>query len=850
MSAANDLRYALRLLARSPIFTLTSVLSLSLGIAATAAIFCLGDALLLRPRVGVSNPESLVDVGRTTGGSGLDNFGYPLFERFRDQSTLLEGISATQWTPNVMALGDASSSERVFALLVSNNYFEVVGTRMAAGRFFLPEEDRTAGTHPVVVLSHDLWTRRFGGDMGLIGQTIRLNNLPYTVIGVAEPGFTGTTFIGTDMWLPMAMDAHVRAADTSLREVHRAVWMTSVGRLKPGVTAQQASQELDAIMKNYLREQNDSRIDTWGIAVAQSARVPAGIAGPVVGFVGVLAALTALVLLIACSNVAAMLLARALERRREVATRLAIGASRGRILGQLLFEGLTLALIAGAVSIPITATLVSLLSSWQPSLPVPIALELQINPRVMAFAFLLATTTSVLFGLLPALQATRFAVAPALHGHGSTSDRRRAWLRQGLVAAQVAMALLLLVSAGLFLRSLQEAATTDLGFTVANVDTLQINMRVGGYQSDAEGIRAIEGLTERFRAIPGATAVGASRMVPLFSGRLGLGGLRAPGYVGPDGTDRVQADWDTVTPGYFDALEVRIVQGRGFDDRDREGALPVAMINETMAARLWPSVNPIGRQLIQQVSPSEERTLQVVGITRPAKSASITESAQNFIYVPLAQQFMSDVTFFVRHASGGSSLASASSGASAPSRRAGTPSSGAGLQPGRSGSRLAELRQAVIAFNPNLPVIHTQTLEQATTLALLPQRLAAWIASSVGTIGLLLAALGLYGITAFSVAQRAREIALRMALGATRTSVLSLVLRQAARLALVGTTIGMALAAGVTQLIEGLLVGVGGIDPLAFGAATILLMVVLLAATWLPARRAAGMDPMRALRAE
>ncbi|HUE89932.1 MAG TPA: ABC transporter permease [Vicinamibacterales bacterium] len=825
MPATSDFRYSLRLLARSPIFAITSILSLAIGIAATAAIFSLGDALLLRPRVGVSNPETLVDVGRTTGGSGLDNFGYPLFERLREQSTTLESLSATQWTPNVMALGDASSSERAFAMLVSSNYFEVVGTRAAAGRFFLPEEDRTAGTHPVVVLSHDLWLRRFGGDASLIGQTIRLNNLPYTVIGIAEPGFTGTTFLGTDMWVPMAMDAHVRASDTSLRETHRAVWMTSIGRLRPGATVEQARHELDAIMKSYLREQNDPRIETWGIAIARSARVPAGIAGPVVGFVGVLGALTALVLLIACSNVAAMLLARALERRREVATRLAIGASRRRILGQLLLEGLMLALIAGVVSIPIVAALVNLLSSFQPSLPVTIALELQINPRVMAFAFLLATVTSVVFGLLPALQATRFEVAPALHGHGSTTDRRRSWLRQGLVAAQVAMALLLLVAAGLFLRSLQEAATTDLGFTVANVDTIQINTRVGGYQTDADGLRAIEGLTERFRAVPGITAVGASRMIPLFSGRLGLGGLRAPGYVGPDGSDRVQADWDTVTPGYFDALQVRIVQGRGFDERDREGSAPVAMINETMAARLWPGQDPIGRQLIQQVSQTEERALQIVGITRTAKSASISESPQNFIYVPIAQQFMAEVTFFVRHA-------------------------GSGMGPGGSGSRLAELRQAVVAFDPNLPVIYAQTLEQATTMALLPQRLAAWIATSVGTIGLLLAALGLYGITAFTVAQRSREIALRMALGATRESVLSLVLGQAGRLALVGAAIGLALAAGVSQLLAGLLVGVGSIDPFAFGVATSLLLLVLLVATWTPARRAAGMDPMRALRAE
>jgi predicted permease len=571
-------------------------------------------------------------------------------------------------------------------------------------------------------------------------------------------------------------------------------------------------------MKGYLRDRNDARLERWGVAVVPSARVPGAISKPVMGFIAVLGTLTTIVLLIACSNVAAMLLARALERRREVATRLAIGASRGRILTQLLLEGLTLALAAGAVSIPVTAALVRTLVAFQPSLPVPIALDLHVDPRVMLFAFLLAAVTSVAFGLLPALQATRFEVAPALHGHGATADRRRAWLRQGLVAAQVALALLLLVAAGLFMRSLQEAATTDVGFTVARVDTLQIDTRIGGYRTNADGMRVIDDLSDRFRTVPGVTAVGASRMVPLFSGRLGLGGLRAPGYVGPDGTDRVEADWDSVSPGYFDALEIAVTRGRAFDARDREGATFVAMINETMAERLWPGQDPVGRQLIQQTSGAEGRPLQIIGITEPTKSASISETPQNFIYVPLAQQYLSDVTFFVRRAD--------------------------------DNSRLADLRRAVVAYDPNLPVIHTQTLEQATTLALLPQRLAAWIAGSVGTIGLLLAALGLYGLTAFSVAQRAREIALRMALGATQRSVLSLVLRQAGGLALVGTGIGLALAVGVSQLLESLLVGIGAVDPLAFSVATLLMLGVLLIATWAPARRAAAMDPMRALRAE
>ena len=818
MPFLSDFRHGLRLLVRSPIFTITSVCSLAIGIAATAAIFSLTDAVLLRPRAGVANADTLVEIGRSTGGSGLDNFGYPLFRALRDRTTTLEGISAMQLAPNVMALGDAASSERVFASLVSGNYFDVVGTRTAAGRFFAPDEDRTAGTHPVVVLAHQIWTRRFSGDPNIVGRTIRLNNLPFTVIGVAEPGFIGTTFIGTDMWIPMAMDAHVRAADTSLLEQNRAVWMTAIGRLKPGVTIQQARAELSAIMKNFMREHNDSRIERWDIAVAPSRRVPAAAATAVLGFIGVLGALTIIVLLIACSNVAAMLLARALERRREVATRLAIGASRSRIVLQLLLEGLTLALLAGAVSVPMTAAVRALLTSFLPNVPVPLGLELRLDPRVIAFAFVLSALTAIAFAILPAIHGTRFALAAALHGQYATGDRRRAWLRQGLVIAQVAMALLLLVAAGLFMRSLQEAANTDLGFTVTNVDTLQIDTRIAGYRTDADGMRAIEALTERFYSVPGVTSVGAGRMVPLFSGRFSLGALRVPGYKSPEGNDRVEADWDTVSTGYFDALQVRITEGRAFDARDREGSPPVAIINETMAAQLWPGESAIGRQIVHRVSDKEERTMQIVGVAYPAKNGQISDTARNFIYVPLAQRFMSEVTFFVRRE---------------------------GVE-----SRIQDLRAAVTAFDPNLPVIYTQTLEQATTMALLPQRLAAWMAGGVGTIGLLLAALGLYGLAAFSVAQRAREIAVRMALGATRESVLTMVLRQSGKLALIGAVVGVLLSIGVAQLLASLLVGVGTVDPLAFGIATLLLAGVLLAATWVPARRAAGMDPMRALRAE
>lgn len=818
MTSAADIRYALRLLGRSPIFTITAVLSLAAGIAGTSAIFSLTDALLLRPRPGVADPGRLIDIGRATNGEGLDNFGYPLFEAMRDGTTTLQGIAAHQLSPNVVSLGDANISERVFASLVSGNYFQVVGTRPAAGRFFLPEEDSTPDTHPVVVLSHEFWLRRFGGRQEIIGESIRLNSRPYTVVGVAEPGFTGTTFVGADLWVPMAMDAHVRARSTSLRNEHRAVWMTAVGRLSAGATLAQARQELDAIMKRYLESRGDDRLARWSVAVAQSARVPAPILAPVSGFIGVLAALTLLVLLIACTNVAGMLLARGLDRRREFATRLAVGASRRRLVVQLLVEGLTLALVAGAASIPLTYFLVGLLASFRPDLPFPVALDLRVDPRVQAFAFALAALASIAFALLPAVQSTRVDVARALHGATATTDRARAWLRQGLVATQVAVALVLLVAAGLFLRSLQEAAHVDIGFNPQGVDTLHIDTSIGGYPDEAEALRAIDTLMERFRLIPGVTHVAASRMVPLQGGGLGLGGLRAPGYTGPDGTDQIGADWDTVTADYFSTLQMPIVSGRAFAPQDRAGAPLVAIVNETLAGRVWPGQDPVGRTLMQRAGPGDERALTVVGVARNGKYRMVSDGPRNFIYVPLAQQFMSDVAFYVRR--------------------------------DPEASRITELRRAVVAFNPLLPVIRTETLEQATTLALLPQRLAAWIAGSVGTIGVFLAALGLYGLMAFSVSQRRREIAIRLAVGAAPRSVLWLVLRRAAVLAGVGAAIGLAIAAGVSAVLRSLLIGLGPADPLAFGGALVLLAVVMLVSAWTPARRASRMDPVTALRAE
>ncbi len=527
--------------------------------------------------------------------------------------------------------------------------------------------------------------------------------------------------------------------------------------------------------------------------------------------------LTGLVLLIACSNVAGILLVRAIERRREIATRLALGATRGRILRQLLIEGLILAFAAGLASLPLAGALVGLLASFQPTLPVPIPLDLRIDPRVAAFAMLLSSLCAVLFALVPALRASRVSLAPTLHGAHTTADRKRSWLRQGLLAAQVAMALLLLISAGLFIRSLQRAASIDSGFNVRNVDTLQIDTHLAGYRTDAEGLEAVDGLLAQFASMPGVTAVAASRMVPLQGGGMGLGPLHVPGRVGQNGSDHIEADWDVVSPGYFSTMELRIVQGRAFTRQDRAGAPRVAIVNERMASDAWPGQDPIGKRL-KHGDGADAQMLEIVGVARNAKYRAINEAPRNFIYVPMAQQFRSEVTFYAR--------------------RAGPE------------SRINEMRQVVLGFNPLLPVIHTQTLDVATTLSLLPQTIAAWVASSVGTIGLLLAAFGLYGMTAFSVAQRAREIAIRIALGSSSEGVVWLILRQAARLGVIGGAIGVALAVVCSLLLRSLLIDIAAVDPPAFGAAVVLLTAVMLTAAAVPARRATRMDPMRALRSE
>ena len=813
---ATDLRHAVRLLGRSPVFTLTSILSLALGIGSAATIFSLTDALLFAPTAGVRDAAQLIDIGRADEGSGFDNMSHPAYKYLREHSQTTE-VAAVDFGGGPMSLRTAGSSEQVVGTQVSANYFDVLGTRPALGRFFRADEDQVPGERPVVVLSHAMWTKRFNSDPAILDNPIRLNNREFSVVGVAEPGFQGSSMIGTDLWVPFAMVQVVRGEPNANRlNEARGAWHVAIGRMKPGVEIGQAKAELNTVMSAFKKAEPAAN-QRHTINVAKMGRIPGPVRTPFLAFIGFLFALTGALLAIACSNVAGLLLARAATRRREMATRLAVGASRGELIRQLLTETMVLFVVAAAASVPLTYSLVSWLAGSLPALPVILNLDFGVNIRVLAFAFGIALLTGVIFGLAPARHALGADLAPMLHGANATTDRRRFRLRNSLVTAQVALSLMLVVTALLFLRSLEKAADTDPGFATANIQIAGVDVSISGYR-EQQAVALADRFLERLRGIAGVESAAHARMIPLQGSGFGLGSLRVDGAAGPRSDGRFDSDWDVVSPGYFETIQMPIVEGRAFNANDRAGAPRVAIINQTFARQAWPGQSAIGRTLMQRISENEERALQVIGIARDAKYRYISSDRAPFIYVPMAQQPQAAIQFYVRHA------------------------------PGRQIAN--DIRTAMAQVEPNVPIILLQSFDDAAVIGLLPQKLAAWIAGSVGTIGIFLAALGLYGLMAFLVAQRTREIAIRMALGASNTEMRSMVLKQAGVLGAIGGVIGLVLAAGIGNLAHSLLVGVPPVDPISFGGTALLFVIVLAIAAWTPAARAAATDPATALRAE
>lgn len=806
-----DLRYALRSFRAAPTVTLVTALTIAIGIGATTTMMSVANALLLRPPPGIREADRLVTVHSVSSdGSGFHAFSYL---DFRDLARAESGLAAlAAYTVFPASLRTGEDPELRMGMLVSANYFSVLGTRPALGRFFLPEEDAGPGGPRVVVLSHSVWQRRFGGDSGIVGRAVELNGQPFTVVGVSEPGFRGSVAaVDMSLWVPLVVDPVV--SNRQILDSRRNRWLELVGRLSDGETRERAAAALSLARLGDLP--GSTRVSSGrSVEVRRYSALPGQVLMPVTGFLGLLLALAGLVLLIASANVANVLLARASARGKEIALRLAIGAGRARLIRQLVTESLLLFVVGGAGGVLLAVWATRGLSAFRPPMPMPIVLDFHLDLGVLAVTLVVTLITGLVFGLAPALQSTRPNLTLALKDEGGSRRVGRFRLRGAFVAAQVAGTTLLLVTAGLFTRALGRAGTIDLGFDPAPVHVLGLELQVKGYTG--EQVLTLTGqLLERAAALPGIETVAATDFLAINFGNrqtvVSVHDREARMNVG-----HFQTDYNSVTPEYFRALTLPLLSGRPFRAGDRAGAAPVSIINETLAKQIWPGENPIGKRLRFGVDPAEPLT-EVVGVARDAKYRSIGDAGIPMFYVPLAQTGPRSVTLLVKS-------------------RPGTP------------SPAAALRGLVRELDGSLPIASNSAYADIIGLSLVPNRVARGLAGLFGATGLVIAAVGLYGVLAYMVTRRRREIGIRMALGAAARNVRNLVLRDGLRMVTAGLLIGFAGAALVSRLLGSLLYGVSPLDPLTYAVIALLLGTVATLACLVPVRRALGTEPLEVLR--
>jgi len=806
-----DLRYGLRTLAKRPAFTAVAVVALALGIGANAAIFSVVNALLLRPPLAAA-PERVVNVHAVSrDGSGFHAFSYLDYADYRADNPVFSGLAA--WSTDMVSLATGGEARVALGQIVSENYFEVFGVAPVHGRFFAPAEGEGLGAHPVAVIGHDLW-RTLGGDAGVVGRTIHVNDRAFTVIGVAPAGFTGAFgVVSADVWVPLTMQPLIEPRTDPANRRH--VWLELVGRLAPGVPPAEAEAFMEARYRQ-LTALNPDDSGEGGIDLGALGAVPGQIRGGVQAFMAVLMGVVGLLLLVTCVNVAGMLLARGAERRREIAVRLAIGAGRGHLVRQLMTESLLLFTAGGAAGAFVAHWASRLFLAIELPIPLPLALELGVDSHVFAFTLGVTFLTGLVFGLAPALQSTRVDLVPSLKDDAASDGARRLRLRSALVVAQVAVALLLLIGAGLFLRSLGRAASVHPGFNPEGVHLASLDLSLHGYGEEA-GAAFFASLRERVASLPGVEAASYAFMVPLGLGN-STTGFNVPGHEPPPDERMYGADWNTVDVDYFRVMEIPLVAGRGFTASDRAGAPPVAVVNATLAERFWPGESPVGRRIAFGALGSAPE-VEVVGVAADVKYRTLGEAPRFYFYVPLAQEFSPRMTLHVRQRAGA----------------AGVPGA---------------VREEIRALDRRLPVAEETTLARAISVSLLPQRVASAVTGIFGVLGLLLVGIGVYGVTAFAVSQRTREFGVRVALGARGADVLGLVLRQGAVLASIGIVLGLAGAAAASRLLASLLFGVSATDPWVFGAAAGVLAGIVALGSLVPAWRATRIDPLAALRYE
>src|SRR5262245_4373424 len=831
-----DLRFGARMLAKNPGFTLIVAVTLALGIGANTAIFGLADAALFRPLPVVESPDRLVMV--TRGADAWATISYPDFKVLRERNEVLSDLALYMHTQ--VSFGNGERSEVALGSLVSANYFDTLGIKPVLGRTLLPEEDHTPGAHPVVVLSHGYWRSRFNSDPALVGQTIILNGQRFTVVGVAPAGFDGETPpMKVNLWVPAMMTATMmmtlrfeQLVPPDLLSSRRHERFSAIGRLKPGFTLAQAQAALETINRQLEQadpipseQRFDPNADRSLRLINPRGIVISGIRRMAMTASILLAATVITVLLIACANVANLLLARATTRRKEVAVRLALGATRWRLIRQLLTESVLLSLIGATAGLLFAYWIKQLLLAFKPPFPsaFTFTLDLPLDGRTLGFTLLLAVATGVIFGLFPALQASRPDVVPALKDEGGAEGSHRRWLnlRGALVVAQVALSVALLISTGLFLRSLRYAQQIDLGFKPDNVLEASFNPALQGYD-EAKGKEFYRQIVERLERLPGAQSACVTNMLPL-----GFVALGAP--VTPEGreippNERPFPSSFSVGPRYFETIGTPLIRGRDFTAQDTINSTKVTIVSEKLARRLWPEIKDPGDALGKRVRVGDPNAIScgVIGVAKDSKNNifnSIDREPGPTIYRPFTQGYSSAASLVVRAV-------------------------------GDPGDLIPALRREVAALDENLPAQDLQPLSETTGLATWSARTAAAALSFFGLLGLLLASVGIYGVMSYSVARRTREIGLRMALGAESRDVVKLIVKQGMGLALIGTLTGLALAAAATRLIASLLYGVTATDPATFAGVAIFLMIVALLACYLPARKATKIDPMVALRHE
>jgi putative ABC transport system permease protein len=816
-----DLRYGFRTLLKSRGFTLIAVISLALGIGANTTIFTLVNAVFLQA-IPVRDPARVMSIYTTDekNKGGFNDFmptSYPNFEDYRDQNTTFEGMSAFTGVP--LSLSGSGEPEQLFGLIVSGNYFDMLGAAPALGRAFLQEEDRTPGTHPVVVLSHGLWARRFGSDPGIIGRTLTLNGQAFTVIGVARQGFKGTnTLGGPALWVPMMMHPQLLTGFFAENfNDRRALMFNMQGRLKPGVSREQALAELQTIGRRLEQEYptpNKGRNITL-LPVTQTTIHPAQRRAFVLAG-GLLMTVVGLVLLIACANVANLLLARATARRKEIAIRLSLGAGRARLVRQLLTESLLLSLLGGGAGLLIAAWGRDLLLFFRPPQFQPENLDLSLDGAVLGFTLAVSLLTGLMFGLAPALQASRQDLAVELKDRTSQPGRRggRVNLRGLLVVGQVALSLISLIGAGLFLRSLRNTQGIDPGFETKNLLSLNFDLGAQGYDV-ARGRDYHRRVLDEVGSLPGVRAAALSTM-PLLGGGGFMRTVFPEGQEPSTGAVGQFVFTDAVSVSSLETQGVALLRGRGLTEMDREGAPRVVVVNEAMAERFWKGADALGRRFKFF---GDESFAEVVGVAENTKVFTLGEDAQPIAYIPVLQAYEPAMVLNVR-----------TDGDPAP--------------------LMDSVRRRVQALDPSMPLTNVQTVSDAIRQTLWAPRMGAGLLAIFGGLALVLAAVGLYGVMSYSVGQRTHEFGIRMALGARRRDVLHLVLRQGMTLVGAGVALGLLAALGVTHLVAAFLVGVSAVDPVTFAGIPLLLSAVALLAGYLPARRATRVDPMIALRYE